>query len=82
LISQLPSAHGPVGEGDGVDVGVGVLERAGEEAVAEAPDPPARSFPEESDEESEEHDVRAPHTTTATRTTAAADDLLRIMTAM
>jgi hypothetical protein len=78
LISQLPSAHGPVGEGDGV----GVLVRAGEDAVAEAPDPPARSFPEDSAEESEEHDVRAPHTTAATRATAAVDDLLRIMTAM
>lgn len=79
MISHVPSAHGPVGDGDDVAVfmGVGVGSDAGD------PGPDLLGWPSAGDAfgESEEHDVRAANTT-ATKTAAAADDLLRIMVTM
>jgi hypothetical protein len=84
VISHVPLAHGPVGEGDGVDedddvtaVVVTVLVGSDADVDPELLDrPPAVGL----SEAPEEHDVRAASTQATTPTTAAADDvLLRIM---
>ena len=77
LISHVPSAHGPVGEGDGVAVSV----EAGVGSDAGDPEPDLRGWSSAGNtfEESEEHDVRAANTTA---TATATDDLLRIMVTM
>jgi hypothetical protein len=76
-ISHVPSAHGPVGEGDGVDDGAGVA--AGPDAGPE-PDPLGRLSEEVPSEEPEEHEVRSANAQTATAAAAAVDDvLIRIM---
>ncbi|MBM7169519.1 hypothetical protein JQK87_14070 [Streptomyces sp. G44] len=70
MISHVPSAHGPVGEGDGVAVS------AGSDAGTPEREPLGRLWaadpPEESEEseESEEHDVSAAAVATATITVA------------
>lgn len=76
LISQVPSAHGPVGDGDGAAV------RVGADAELE-PVPPGRPSAVDASELSEEHDVSAASTHTATAAGATAIDvLLRIMNAI
>jgi len=76
LISHAPSAHGPVGEGEGV----------GDCAASDAGrDPDLLGWPpaEGPSEESEEHDVRTANTQATTTATAAVDDVpLRIMIAI
>ncbi|MGV9350875.1 hypothetical protein ACWDSD_40300 [Streptomyces spiralis] len=74
MISHVPSAHGPVGEGDGVVV------RGGSDADLD-PDPLGRPSAGESSEEPEEHDVRTANTQATTTVMAVDDVLLRIMIA-
>ncbi|MFF1722529.1 hypothetical protein [Streptomyces sviceus] len=71
LISQVPSAHGPVGAGEGVDDRAGVC--MGSDA---GPDPFGRPLSSAGDpsEELEEHPVRTATRQAATVATAAVDD--------
>ncbi|MGW0755976.1 hypothetical protein ACWD1Y_05695 [Streptomyces sp. NPDC002814] len=78
LISHVPSAQGPVGEGDGGGVG----DFVGSDAGVPERDPLGRLSAEDPSEESEEHDVRAANMAAATTATAAVDGVLRIMVAM
>jgi hypothetical protein len=76
LISHVPSAHGPDGEGDGVAVCVGP------DADVD-PDLLDRLSAGDPSEESEEQDVRTANTQAATAATVAVDDVpLRIMIAI